>query len=61
MHKLVESKRAYAIRGNSVEDGINNLIKWLEERKAHLDDIVKIYNNSNGCVPISMFSSKLKN
>jgi hypothetical protein len=59
MHKLVESKRAYAIRGNSVEDGINNLIKWLEERKAHLDDIVKIYNNSNGCVPISMFSSKL--
>ncbi|MCM1009221.1 MAG: hypothetical protein NC485_15135, partial [Ruminococcus flavefaciens] len=59
MHKLIESKRAYAIKGNSVEEGINNLIKWLEERKAHLEDIVKIYNNSNGCMPISMFSSKL--
>lgn len=59
MHILIESKRAYEIKGNTAEEGINNLTNWLKERKAYLDDIVKIYNNSNGCMPITLFSSKL--
>ncbi len=59
MSVLLKNNLMQVIKGDSTNNGIENLIKWVEQRQCYVDDIISIYNESKGILPITLFSAKL--
>ncbi len=59
MSILLKNDKIHLIKGDSNSNGIENLIKWVEKRQIYVGDVISKYNDSNGILPITLFSSIL--
>lgn len=56
---LLDGKHAYAICGETTEEGIEEIKKLIQKRKDALENVVKIYNDCKGILPVTMLANLL--